>query len=208
MKKALIVILLIMTVFCSAVFADNGFDNYSGISFGFGFSKSRIEDLINVRSNELIISFTDFGFFEKSPVGIFLDGSLVITTKCVEYTEHTEYDVPAEDLPAGLMATIGPAFKFDMGKSVDLILGVGFQVYNQQRVNPYDKWDQTFFGVGLDIEAAYELGKHFSISFGVDGSFYFANVRKHILWNKTVDVSYDKYWEYRVIPKISGYYVY
>ncbi len=209
MKKIVIAILVIMTVFCSAAFADNGFDNYSGFAIGYGFSNARIEDLLNYKAYQVVFSITDFGFFDKSPVGIFLDGTLFVDTKAKECTDISEYDVPKENLPVGLMGTIGPAFKLDMGKSIDLLLGIGFQVYRQSTVYPDYRWDEYFYGVAADIEFSYTFGRSFSLSIGADGSYFFANSRYYNdRFHKNIDVSYDKYWEYRVIPKIAGYYTF
>ena len=209
MKKAIIAILVIMMVFCSAAFADSGIENYTGLAVGFGISRSRIQDMENMRAYQLVFSITDFGFVEKSPIGLFLDGTLFIDTKAVEYTDYSEYEIPKEDLPVGVVGTIGPAFKLDMGKSLDLLLGLGFSVYRQSWVYSYGRWDEFYYGVGADVEFAYELGKSFSITIGADGAYYFANSRyfsdNH---HKNIDVSYNKYWEYRIIPKVAAYYTF
>ena len=209
MKKALIAILVIMTVFCSAAFADSKVENYTGFAIGYGISNARVEDMFTYKYNQVIFSITDFGFIDKSPVGLFIDGTLFVATKGKLITSIDEYDLDKDDLPVGLMATIGPAFKIDMGKNMDMLLGVGFQVYRQTWVDPYEKWQEFFYGVGADIEFAYELGKSFSLAIGANGSYFFANTRYYSNnYVKNVDVSYDKYWEYRIIPKIVGYYTF
>ena len=209
MKKVLIAILVLLTVFCSAAFADSKIDNYTGFAIGYGISNARIEDLFNYKYNQLVFSITDFGFIDKSPVGLFIDGTLFVDIKGKMVTSIDEYDIPKDELPVGLMATIGPAFKLNMGKGMDLLLGVGFQVYRQERIYPYEKWQEFYYGVGADIEFAYELGKSLAITLGADGSYFFANSRYYSNnFVKNVDVSYDKYWEYRIIPKIAGYYTF
>lgn len=210
MRKTLIAVLVILLVFCAAAFADNGFDNFTGFGIGYGLSQGKLGSIgENIQTFQVVFSITEFGFFEKSPVGLFIDGTLFVATSGKEYTEHTEYIIPKDNLPVGLMGTIGPAFKFDMGKKADLLLGVGFQVYKVTYETQSDKREEFFYGVGLDIEGVYELAKNFAISLGVDGSFYFVNDCYYTLKGfKPYEYSYDEYTEYRVIPKVTLYYTF
>ncbi len=216
MKKALIAVLVIMTVFCTAAFAKSGLQNYSGLGVGFGFShstftfKNPLGDVERVwKTNHLAVSITDFAFFDKSPVGVFLDGSLVINTNRSEI--FVGHETSLTELPLGFSATIGSAFKFDVSKKVDLLLGVGFQIYSEvdKPETLGHSINMLLFGLGYDVEAAYSLGKGFSISLGVNGSLFFANRTRYVYPNHDPDdVSPDKYFEYRVIPKVMAYYVY
>ena len=215
MKKAIIAILVLFIVCSASAFADSGVDNYSGIGVGFGFTRGKIEDLINFKENQVVISFTDFGFIDKSPVGLFIDGALAIDSKYVEFTDHSEYVYPTDKLPLGMTVAIGPAFKLDLGKKLDLLLGVGFQMwYNREYYDygskdPYEAavyWDEYYYGVGAVVEAAYEISKDFAVTVGASGSYFFANTRYYNdYFRRNVKVSYDEFWEYRVIPQVSVY---
>ncbi len=200
MKKAIITILVIMTVFCSAVFADNGFDNYSGLSFGYGISRADADGM-KVESNQIQISLTDYGFVDRSPVGIFVEGSLIINTK-------REINGASVDPPAELMAAIGPALKLNISKSSHLILGVGFQIYTHTDDRNYYKLECNYFGIGGNLEFAYKIGRHFVVSVGANGSFMFGNKCTMIFPYIKEDVSFDSFTEYRVLPKFSAYYAF
>ncbi len=210
MKKVLIAVLVIMTVFCSAAFAANGLQNYSGLGAGYGFSNANIEDTETIKSQQLVISFTDYGFVDRSPVGLFADVSLVFNVKRTSESGGITWEM---DPSVGFTGSLGPSFKFDMGDKVDLILGVGFQVYHEKWANYIgDFWvsdyDTTRIGVALDAQASYNLGKHFAIAFGVGGSVFFYESLKEIERYHTYDISPDSFFEYRVSPKIMAYYVY
>ena len=209
MKKALIAVLVTMMVFCTAAFAKDGVENYSGLGVGFGISRSNINDGDRYwKTNQLQISFSDFGFIKRSPVGLFVDVSIVINTSRVS-TGGGLPDYTWPETPIGLMATLGPAFKFETGKKTDIILGVGFQFYSEKQ-NHSTYYDEcSFMGLGFDVEAAYNVNKDFAITLGASGSFFFINnIRMMFPYLSPIDASYDSYIEYRVVPRVMAYYVY
>lgn len=208
-KKVLIAVLVIMTVFSASVFARDGFDNYSGISIGFGFSKVKLTDgglEYKQSSNPLVISAIDYGFFDRSPVGAFAQIGVTIPLN------FKVNDVQNDNWVAGITASLGPAFKFDMGNSMSILLGAGFYFYTTTWTNYSDtaKLQRNYFGAGADIQASYKVGRNFAITAGASVEYYFANYSKIVYkyWRETTDVSYSSYSEFRVLPKIAGYYIY
>ena len=209
MKKALIAILLILAVCTAAVFA-KGYENYSGIGVGFGFSWAKVNGGDDGgrfwRAGEAVFSATDYGFFEKSPVGLFVDASFVIVPNRLTYGGGLP-DVEL-DTRLGFSAMIGPAFKFDLNKKLDLLLGVGFQAaFESYKIGP-EEGRNTFYGVGFNTEVVYGINDDFAVTGGITGSMFFAGVNKFYLSGESHSFSYDSFFEIRVIPKIALYFVY
>ena len=207
MKKVLIAALLILTVCTAAVFA-KGYENYSGIGAGFGFSWAKISggepDGAIWKASEIAISVTDYGFLEKSPVGLFVDASLyIIPHRMIRIFVIPDYEL---DTLVGFSGTIGPAFKFDLSKKLDLLLGVGFQVYAENREYGDIRSRTTLYGVGLNAEASYELNDNFALTAGIASSMYFSHKIKVL--NDGSVTKFDPFFEIRVIPKVAIYYVY
>ena len=209
MRKALVAILLILTVCTAAVFAKS-YENYSGIGAGFGFSWAKVNGGDDGgrfwRAGEIAITVTDYGFFDKSPVGLYVDASLVVVPHRLTYGGGFP-DVKMDTL-TGFTALIGPAFKFDLSKKLDLLLGVGFQAYSENYKAETFRTRSTYYGLGLNAEAAYDIGENVALTAGITGSLYFGGTERYFSSIKTFDVSYDSFFEVRVIPKVSIYFVY
>ena len=209
MKKALIAILLILTVCTAAVFA-KGYENYSGIGAGFGFSWSKVNGGDDGgrfwRAGELAISVTDYFYFEKSPVGLYVDASFVVIPHRLAYGGGLP-EIKMDTI-VGFAAMIGPAFKFDLNKKLDLLLGVGFQALGEDTKLNTEKIRSTYYGMGFNAEAAYKLSDNLSLTGGVTGSMFFGGKQRYISKAGTYDISFDQYFEVRVIPKVSLYFVY
>lgn len=217
MKKAIIAILVILTVFSANVFAENGFEDYSGLSVGWGFSKVKYtpKDGLEVKesSNPLVISVSEYAFRNGSMVGLYADVGVSIPLN------FKRNETKSDDWLAGVFLGIGPAFKFDAGRDISLLIGAGFHFYTETTDYKYNgpyaryKIEYNYFGAGADIQASYKLGRSFAITAGASVSYYFANYSRYIVdtwwsWEKTYDVSHTSYSEFRVLPKIAGYYVY
>ena len=214
MKKAFIAILVILTVFSASVFADEGFENYSGLSIGFGFSKvkySNSNDVFDKRvgtdlqesSNPLVISLTDYAILENSPIGIYGDIGLTIPLNFKEENSKSDNGV------GGIFLGVGPAFKLEVSKDAALLIGAGFHFQMTSKTNGDNyRMERMYFGAGADIQASYKLGKKFAIALGASGSYFFANYSRLVTLNNSYNKSLSKYSEFRVVPKISGYYVY
>ena len=191
------------------MFARDGFENYSGLSIGFGFDKAEAsygDNPTKFSSNPLVISAIDYGFFDRSPVGIFAQVGITLPLN------YKIDDIQDDSWVAGVNASLGPAFKFDVGKNVSLLLGAGFYFYTTTQTNYSDtaKLERNYFGAGADVQASYKLGRNFALTVGASVEYYFANYSRIIYrWSReTTDVSYSSYSEFKVLPKISGYYVY
>lgn len=207
MKKVLIAILVIMTVFSASVFAKDGYEDYSGLSLGIGFSSVKIKNVIEWKesSNPLIISASEYAFFEGSPVGIYADIALSIPLN------YKVDDVSNDNWHVGLFGAIGPAFKFGTSNKVSVILGAGFHFYTTSHSTNYDYWkeERYFYGAGAELQASYKFSKHFAMNVGVSASYFFANYGKHSdRYIPSYEISYESYSEIRVIPKLGIYYVY
>ena len=200
--------MVILTVFSASVFARDGFENYSGLSIGYGFSNATFTDGLEFKEscNPLVFSAIDYGFFDRSPVGIFAQVGITLPLNFKINGNQNDNWV------AGVNASLGPAFKFDVGKNVSLLLGAGFYFYTTTQTNYSDteKLERNYFGAGADVQASYKLGRHFALTVGASVEYYFANYSRiiHKYWRNTEDVSYSSYSEFKVLPKISGYYVY
>lgn len=217
MKKAFIAIMVILTVFSASVFAENGFKDFTGLSVGWGFSKVKFttKDGLEVTesSNPLVISVSEYTFKDDSIVGLYADVGVTIPLN------FKRNDVKSDDWLAGVFLGIGPAFKFDAGRDISLLIGAGFHFYTETTDYKYNgpyaryKIEYNYFGAGADVQASYKLGRSFAITAGASVSYYFANYSRYIVdtwwsWEKTYDVSHKSYSEFRVLPKIAGYYVY
>ena len=209
MKKTLIAILLILTVCTAAVFA-KGYENYSGIGAGFGFSWAKINGGDDGgrfwKAGEFTVSVTDYLYFEKSPVGLYVDASLVV----IPHRRAYGGGIPEVKMNTivGFSAMIGPAFKFDLNKKLDLLLGVGFQICVENMKNDIGKERSTFYGAGLNAEVAYKLSDNLSLSGGITGSLFFGGKQRFIWETETIEIPFDQFFEVRVIPKVSLYFVY
>lgn len=217
MKKAFIAIMVILTVFSASVFAEDGFKNFTGLSVGWGFSKVKFTPKegpeVTESSNPLVISVSEYTFKDDSIVGLYADVGVTIPLN------FKRYDAKSDDWLAGVFLGIGPAFKFDTGRGISLTLGAGFHFYTEttevRHTGPYTNYriEYNYFGAGADVQASYKLGRSFTISVGASASYFFANYSRYIVdswwsWEKTYDVSHKSYSEFRVLPKIAGYYVY
>ncbi len=203
--------MVIMTVFSASVFARNGFENYSGLSVGFGFSNAKYttqEDVNHEKScNPLDITVTDYAFFDRSPVGAYVDVGISIPLNFKRDGAQNDNWV------AGVYVAFGPAFKFDVGGKVSLLVAAGFNFYSTSKEATYPglyyKLDRMYFGAGAEVQASYRIGSHFAINLGASAAYYFANYSsmKHRYYDP-INVSYTSYSEFKVVPKLSGYYVY
>ena len=207
MKKVIIAVLVIMTVFCTSVFAADGYEDYSGINVGFGYSTVNVKygREWTEKSNPLYFSASEYAFFEGSPVGLYGDLALTIPLN------YKIDDVSSDDSRIGFFGGIGPAFRFETSKKVSVILGVGFHFYTTSYSTNYDYWKvvRYYYGVGGDLTASYKFSKHFAFNAGFQASIFFANTGKYSERHLSpIDVSYDSYSEVRVIPKLGVYYVY
>ena len=217
MKKAFIAIMVILTVFSASVFAENGFKNFTGLSVGWGFSKVKFttKDGLEVTesSNPLVISVSEYTFKDDSLVGLYADVGVTIPLN------FKRNDVKSDDWLAGVFLGIGPAVKFDAGRDISLTRGAGFHFYTETTEVRHSTYytnyriEYNYFGAGADVQASYKLGRRFTISVGASASYFFANYSRYIVdswwsWEKTYDVSHKSYSEFRVLPKIAGYYVY
>ena len=208
MRKVLIAILVIMTVFCASVFAADGYEDYSGLNVGLGYSGASIKNgglEWKETSNPLYISASEYAFFEGSPVGLYGDLALTIPLN------FKRNDASSNDWLAGFFAGIGPAFRFETSNKVSVILGVGFHFYTTTYSTNYDYWKEVrnYYGVGGDLTASYKFNRHFALNAGFSASVFFANTGRKVERNRpSRDVSYDSYSEVRVIPKLGVYYVY
>jgi hypothetical protein len=207
MKKALIAILVIMTVSCATVFAADGYEDYSGINIGFGYSTATIHYGLEwtEKSNPLYFSASEYAFFEGSPVGLYGDLALTIPLN------FKVNDQASDNSRVGFFAGIGPAFRFETSNKVSVILGVGFHFYTTSYSTSYEYWKEVrnYFGVGGDLTASYKFSRHFAFNAGFQASIFFANTGKIVdRYRPSRDVSYDSYSEVRVIPKLGVYYVY
>ena len=217
MKKAFIAIMVILTIFSASVFAENGFKDFTGLSVGWGFSKVKYTTKngleVKESSNPLVISVSEYTFKDDSIVGLYADVGVTIPLN------FKRDDAKSDDWLAGVFLGIGPAFKFDIGRDISLTLGAGFHFYTETTEVRYGTYytkyriEYNYFGAGADVQASYKLGRSFTISVGASASYFFANYSRFIVdswwnWEKTYDVSHKSYSEFRVIPKIAGYYVY
>ncbi len=208
MRKVLIAILVIMTVFCASVFAADGYEDYSGLNVGLGYSGASIKngDLEwKETSNPLYISASEYAFFEGSPVGLYGDLALTIPLN------YKIDDVSSDDSRIGFFGGIGPAFRFETSNKVSVILGVGFHFYTTTYSTNYNYWKdvRNYFGVGGELTASYKFNRHFAFNAGFQASIFFANTGKYSERSHSpIDISYDSYSEVRVIPKLGVYYVY
>ena len=207
MKKVFVAVLLILTVCTAAVFA-KGYENYSGIGAGFGFSWAKVNggdpDGAIWKASEIAIYATDYGFFEKSPVGLFVNASFfVIPHRKLHLDATHNYTL---NTIVGFTGTIGPAFKFDLSKKLDLLLCIGFQLYDENRkIGDSYRWT-TLYGLGLNAEAAYELNDKFALTAGFASSMFFGGKMKFV--EDGSELEFDSFFEIRVIPKVAIYYVY
>ena len=206
MKKVIIAILVIMTVFCASVFAADGYEDYSGLNVGLGYSTVNINGgATKETSNPLYFSASEYAFFEGSPVGLYADLALTIPLN------FKRNDASSDDWLAGFFGGIGPAFRFETSNKVSVILGAGFHFYTTSYSTNYDYWKvvRYYYGVGGDLTASYKFSKHFAFNAGFQASIFFANTGKYSERHLSpIDVSYDSYSEVRVIPKLGVYYVY
>ena len=209
MKKVIIAILVIMTVFCTSVFADDGYEDYSGLSVGLGYStvtyttKWGIE--YNEKSNPLHISASEFAFFEGSPVGLYAEVALSIPLN------FKRNGFESDNWLAGFYGGIGPAFRFETSNKVSIMLGAGFHFYTTTYSNNSEYWKDVryYYGVGGELSASYKFSKHFAMNAGFGAAVFFANSGKRVYkYFPNDDISFNSYSEVRVIPKISVYYVY
>lgn len=204
-KKVLIAVLVILTVFSASVFARDGFENYSGITAGYGFSNATYTYGLEFKesSNPLVFSAVDYAFFNQSVFGAFAEIGVTIPLN-IKYI-----GTPDDRGVAGVFCALGPAFKFELGNSFSLLLDAGFHFYGTSSSNNYVTLKRSYFGAGVGVQASYKLGRYFAVNLGATCSYYFANYGKAVsLSGYTDDISYTSYSEFRVLPKIAGYYVY
>lgn len=208
MKKVLIAVLVIMTVFCASVFAAEGYEDYTGITFGIGYSGASYKYLgleHKETCNPLTITASEYAFFQGSPVGIYGDISLVIPLK------FKKDDVESDDWHPAVFAAVGPAFRIYTGNKLSVLLGAGFHFYSTSYSTNYDYWKEvrTYYGAGVELYSSYRFSKNFAFNGGVTASFFFANYGRHTDRNyPSYEISYDSFAEIRVVPKLGFYYVY
>ena len=208
MKKVLIAVLVIMTVFCASVFAAEGYEDYTGITFGIGYSGASYKYLgleHKETCNPLTITASEYAFFQGSPVGIYGDISLVIPLK------FKKDDVESDAWHPAVFVAVGPAFRIYTGNKLSVLLGAGFHFYSTSYSTNYDYWKEvrTYYGAGAELYSSYRFSKNFAFNGGVTASFFFANYGRHTdRYFPSYDISYDSFAEIRVVPKLGFYYVY
>jgi len=204
-KKVLIAVLVIMTVFSASVFARDGFENYSGLSAGYGFSNATFTDGLELKEscNPLVFSAIDYAFFNDSVFGGFAEIGVTIPLN------YKFMGTPSDNGVTGVFCALGPAFKFELGGNFSLLVDAGFHFYGTSVTYGDVRYKRSYFGAGVGAQASYKLGRYFAINLGATASYYFANYSKEEhRWGPSENISYTSYSEFRVLPKIAGYYVY
>ena len=219
MKKFIIAALVLLLACSSAVFArygegpDGDVEDFTGFAMGGSLVQETYETDTGKfvdKAGQLYFGFSDYAFFNKAALGIYLDVGLLVNIKDSE----NEY---VEKSPIYVDLTLGLGGRFELNKSTTFLFGVGpeFTYFT----NEYTYWgykiEKTYMSMGLSVDAElmYKLGRDFYVSVGGKGAVLFLKwmtreVTSGSGYEGSSSTDTEGYFGYRVTPKLTFYYMF
>ena len=219
MKKFIIAALVLLLACSSAVFArygegpDADVEDFTGFAMGGSFVYETYEaydgTLVD-RAGQVYLGFSDYAFFNKATLGIYLDVGLLINVKDSE-------NAYVEKSPLYVDLTLGLGGRFELNKSTTLLFAAGPEFTYFTNVDTYlgYKIEKTYISMGmsLDAELMYKLGRDFYVSVGGKGAVLFLKwmtreVTSGSGYEGSSSTDTEGYFGYRVTPKLTFYYLF